>query len=100
MNSSSCSSAIIRLLREKGLQLTDLVDWDSVGLRTGSAISSQLTEATLRTGRAVRLRMQVTGYEALCLMVSAGLSIAIAPRYIVRLFVKRLNICEVKLAES
>lgn len=46
------------------------------------------------------MRMQVTGYEALCLMVSAGLSIAIAPRYIVRLFVKRLNICEVKLAES
>ena len=44
--------------------------------------------------------MQVTGYDALWLMVSASLGIAIAPRYIVRLFVKRLNICEVKLAES
>ena len=87
------------LATRKSLQLTDLLDWDFVGLRTGSAINSQLTEAAAQAGRAVRLRMQVTGYDALCLMVSAGLGIAIAPRYLVRLFVKRLNICEVKLAE-
>ncbi|MFI5445152.1 LysR family transcriptional regulator [Polaromonas sp. UC242_47] len=83
----------------KSLHLTDLLDWDFFGLRTGSAINSQLTEAAVRTGRTIRLRVQVTGYDALCLMVSAGLGIAIAPRHLVRLFVKRLNICEVKLAE-
>lgn len=83
----------------KSLQLADLLEWDFVGLRTGSAINSQLTEAALRTGRTIRLRVQVTGYDALCLMVSAGLGIAIAPRHLVRLFVRRLNICEVKLAE-
>ncbi|MEJ8845821.1 LysR family transcriptional regulator [Variovorax rhizosphaerae] len=87
------------LAARKSLQLTDLLDWDFVGLRTGSAINSQLTEAAVRTGRTVRLRVQVTGYDALCLMVSAGLGIAIAPHNIARLFVKRLNICEVKLDE-
>lgn len=83
----------------KSLQLADLLDWDFVGLRTGSAINSQLTEAAVQTGREIRLRVQVTGYDALCLMVSAGLGVAIAPRHLVRLFVRRLNICEVKLAE-
>lgn len=87
------------LAMRKSLQLVDLLDWDFVGLRTGSAINSQLTEAAMRTGRMIRLRVQVTGYDALCLMVSAGLGIAIAPRHLVRLFVKRLAICEVKLAE-
>lgn len=87
------------LSARKSLQLTDLLDWDFVGLRTGSAINSQLTEAAARTGRSVGLRVQVTGYDALCLMVSAGLGIAIAPRNIVKIFVKRLNVCEVQLAE-
>ena len=87
------------LAGRKSLQLADLLDWDFVGLRTGSAINSELTDAAARTGRPLRLRMQVTGYDALCLMVSAGLGIAIAPSHLVRLFDKRLNICEVKLAE-
>ncbi|MGC3984549.1 MAG: LysR family transcriptional regulator [Pseudorhodoferax sp.] len=81
------------------LQLADLLDWDLVGLRSGSAINSQLTEAAIRTGRQPRLRMQVTGYDALCRMVSAGLGIAIAPRHLVRLFTQDLRLREIRLAE-
>jgi DNA-binding transcriptional LysR family regulator len=87
------------LAAHRSLRLADLLDWDFVGLRTGSAINSQLAEAAAGSGRAVRLRVHVTGYDALCLMVSAGLGIAIAPTGLVRLFVERLNLCEVPLAE-
>lgn len=87
------------LAEGKALKLSDTLDYDFIGLRAGSAINSQLTEEANRLGRTVRLRIHVTGYDALCLMVSAGLGIAIAPRHLVGLYVKRLGITEVRLDE-
>lgn len=87
------------LAGRKALHFVDTLDYDFIGLRTGSAINNQLTEAATRLGRTVRLRVQVTGFDALCLMVSAGLGIAIAPRHLVRLYVRKMGLSEVKLEE-
>ncbi|MGF6413382.1 LysR family transcriptional regulator [Paraburkholderia sp. MM5482-R1] len=77
----------------------ETLSWDFVGLRTGSAINTQLTQIANRLQKEFRLRIQVTGYDALCLMVSSGLGIAVAPRNLTKLFVKRLGITEVPLDE-
>ncbi|MDH6146426.1 MULTISPECIES: LysR family transcriptional regulator [Paraburkholderia] len=77
----------------------ETLSWDFVGLRTGSAINTQLTQIANRLQKEFRLRIQVTGYDALCLMVSSGLGIAVAPRNLTKLFVKRLGITEVPLEE-
>lgn len=87
------------LAGRKSVRFEEALAWDFVGLRTGSAINTQLTQVAQRLQKDFRLRIQVTGYDALCLMVSAGLGIAIAPRALTKLFVKRLNITEVLLAE-
>jgi len=88
------------LAGRKGVSFEETLAWDFVGLRTGSAINTQLTQVAQRLQKDFRLRIQVTGFDALCLMVSAGLGIAIAPRSLTKLFVKRLNITEVPLAEA
>lgn len=87
------------LAGRKSLRFLEVLDCDFIGLRTGSAINNQLTEAANQLGRSVRMRVQVTGFDALCLMVSAGLGIAIAPKHLVQLFVRRLGVREVPLAE-
>jgi DNA-binding transcriptional LysR family regulator len=87
------------LARRKRVKLVDLLDCDFVGMRTGSAINSQLMRAATEANRPFRLRIQVTGYDAMCLMVSAGLGIAIAPQNLTKLFVKRLALAEIKLDE-
>jgi DNA-binding transcriptional LysR family regulator len=87
------------LARRKRVKLIDVLDWDFVGMRTGSAINSQLIRAATEVDRQFRLRIQVTGYDALCLMVSAGLGIAIAPQDLTKLFVRRLALTEVALDE-
>jgi Aconitase family (aconitate hydratase) len=46
------------------------------------------------------MRVKVTAFDALCLMVSADMGVAIAPKHLVNLFVRRLNLCEVRLDES
>ena len=87
------------LARRKRVKLVDLLDWDFVGMRTGSAINSQLIRAATDVDRQFRIRIQVTGYDALCLMVSAGLGIAIAPQNLTKLFVKQLALTEIALDE-
>ncbi|WP_028220420.1 LysR family transcriptional regulator [Paraburkholderia oxyphila] len=96
-------SVIVRrdhpLAGRKSVRFEETLAWDFVGLRTGSAINTQLTQTAIRLQKDFRLRIQVTGYDALCLMVSSGLGIGIAPRNLTKLFVKRLGITEVPLAE-
>lgn len=56
--------------------------YDFVGLHTGSQINQELMRAAQEGGRAFRCRMQVTSYDALSLMVEAGMGIAVMPRLI------------------
>jgi DNA-binding transcriptional LysR family regulator len=88
------------LAKRRRLNFHETLDWEFVGLRTGSAINSQLMQVANRLHREFKLRIQVTGYDALCLMVAAGLGIGIAPRHLTKLYPRKLGIGEVPLADS
>jgi len=88
------------LAKRKRVRFADTLQWDFVGMRTGSAINSQLARIAAELNRPLSLKIQVTGYDALCLMVSAGLGIAIAPRRLIQLFARQLELTEIALDES
>ena len=67
------------LVRRKSVRLADALPFDFVGAHPGSAINNQLTRAAAEAGLPLRLRMQVTSYDALCLMVNAGLGVGVLP---------------------
>lgn len=58
----------------------DTLDFEYVGLHVGSSLNFQLVRAASDLGRSLKLRIQVSGYDAQCLMVEAGLGIGILPR--------------------
>lgn len=87
------------LARRHSVQFSELMDWDFVGLREGSAINAQLAEAAALTKKTPRMRVHVTGYDALCLMVGAGMGIAIAPRNTTRFYSADLRLTEVSLSD-
>ncbi|MGB6104627.1 MAG: LysR family transcriptional regulator [Pusillimonas sp.] len=87
------------LARRRSVNFSELTDWDFVGLREGSAINAQLAEAAASSGQTPRMRVHVTGYDALCLMVGAGMGIAIAPRNTTRFYAADLRLTEVLLSE-
>ena len=62
--------------------IAQALDYDFVGLHTGSQINQALMRAAQEAGRAFRCRVQVTSYDALSLMVEAGMGIAVMPRLI------------------
>ncbi len=87
------------LVRRKSVRLADALPFDFVGAHPGSAINNQLTRAAAEAGLPLRLRMQVTSYDALCLMVNAGLGVGVMPRGSAALYRGTLAIRTVTLNE-
>lgn len=87
------------LARRRSVRLAEALPWDFVGMHPGSAINHQLTRAAAELETPLKLRMQVTSYDALCLMVSAGLGVAVLPRGSALLLRGTLAIRTVTLAE-
>ncbi|MFD0667618.1 LysR substrate-binding domain-containing protein [Ramlibacter sp. MAHUQ-53] len=57
----------------------DTLDCDHIGLHSNSSIYLAMSRAAHQAGRAVRLRMQVTGLDAMCRMIDNGLGIGLMP---------------------
>jgi DNA-binding transcriptional LysR family regulator len=87
------------LARRKSVRMAQLLDFDVVGAHPGSVMNHLLTKAAAELGRPLRLRIQVSSYDALCLMVAAGLGVGVLPRQSAQLFVPALPIQCLALAE-
>lgn len=88
------------LARRRAATFREALAFDFVGLHPGSAINDVLHRRASETGLPLRLRMQVTSYDALCLMVDAGLGIGVLPRGSARLYLPALKIRAVTLQET
>lgn len=69
-------------LARKGTAAIDFVstlDFDHVGLHTNSSIYVAMHQAATEAGRAVKLRIHVTGLDAMCRMIENGLGIGVMP---------------------
>lgn len=87
------------LTRQKSVRFQDILDHDFVGAHPGSAINNQLIKAAGESGKALKLRIQVSSYDALCLMVAAGLGLGVIPRKSAQLYLRSLKIKCVALNE-
>ncbi|HYD61958.1 MAG TPA: LysR family transcriptional regulator [Noviherbaspirillum sp.] len=87
------------LASRRTVSFRDTLDHEYVGLHTGSAINMQLLRAAAEMDMTIRMAMQVTSYDALCVMVEAGLGIGILPREVARRFAKGVGIRVIKLDE-
>ncbi len=87
------------LARRKSVRMQQVLDFDVVGAHPGSVMNNLLTKAAAELGRPLRLRIQVSSYDALCLMVAAGLGLGVMPRKSAQLFLPSLKIKCVTLDE-
>lgn len=68
------------LARRKAVAFTDSLDHDHVGLHATSSIHLAMRDAAAAAGRTIRLRIHVTGLDAMCRMIHNGLGIGVMPR--------------------
>lgn len=55
------------------------LEFDHVGLHANSSIHLTMREAAAAAGRAIRLRIHVTGLDAMCRMIHNGLGVGVMP---------------------
>jgi DNA-binding transcriptional LysR family regulator len=67
------------LARRRHVALRDVVHRDFIGLSAGSALQDHLGQHAARLGHAFKLRVRVSGFDAVCRMVERGAGIGIVP---------------------
>ena len=67
------------LADEAQLAFADSLDWDHVGLHANSSIYQAMHQAATAAGRGIRLRIRVTGLDAMCRMIHNGLGVGLMP---------------------
>lgn len=87
------------LARRKAVTIADTLDYDYVGLHTGSLIIAWAMQSAAQLDRTLKIRVQVTSYDALCVMVSQELGIGLIPEAVVTPFLKSLRLRKVRLNE-
>src|SRR5690606_23703552 len=68
------------LARYERLRFEQTLEHEQITLLPGTQINYQITKVAMEANRSVRVRTEVSGYDAMCLLVNAGMGIAILPR--------------------
>lgn len=67
------------LAAQTAVDFAQTLDYDHVGLHSNSALYLAMRRAATQAGKPLKLRIQVTGLDAMCRMVQAGLGIGLLP---------------------
>ncbi|MCC7272936.1 MAG: LysR family transcriptional regulator [Alphaproteobacteria bacterium] len=88
------------LAGRRRVAFAETVGADFVGLAPGSALQEHVGGHALRAGRALRLRVRVAGFAALCRMVEEGIGIAVVPETAARRCRRTMAIGVVGLSDA
>jgi DNA-binding transcriptional LysR family regulator len=80
------------LIKIPSFHFSDALEYDFIGLHTGSAINRIVSTAADNLKRNVRVKVQVTGFDTLCFMVNAGLGIGVLPFDIAQLYSQMFDV--------
>ena len=61
------------------MSFAQTLEYDFVGLNTGSSLLQRLTDAAASVDKPLRLRIQVSSFDAICRMIESGLGIGVLP---------------------
>ena len=85
------------LAREAVVGVEQALATDQVALSRSASLTRQLVAAAESAGLALRVRVQVRSFDAMCRMVACGLGVAVLPRSAARLYAGALNLAMVGL---
>ncbi|QCP51919.1 LysR family transcriptional regulator [Trinickia violacea] len=88
------------LARRKSISFDEALDFDFVSLARDTSLAKRLQLATDASGKRLKLRIQVRSFDAMCLMVAAGLGIAVLPDAAVRPHLRSMGLHKIALSED
>ena len=82
------------------ISFTDTLDFDHVGLFATSSIYLRSQYSAQQVGKAIRLRVHVPGFDAVCRMVHAGMGVGLIPDRAFEVLTNGMNLTAVPLRDD
>jgi DNA-binding transcriptional LysR family regulator len=79
------------------IAFADATEYDFVSLSQGTSLAQRLALETQQLGRALRVRIHVRSFDAMCQMVAAGLGIAVLPDAAVQPHLRSMGLVRIEL---
>ncbi len=89
-----------RFGRRRSIAFAETLDEDHVGMHAGSTLHGFLTEVTQALGRPLRLRVQLSSFDAVCRMVAAGVGVGVVPASSAQRSLGPLPLAQVELTDA
>lgn len=67
------------LARRKSVSFAEVINEDMVGMHQGSTLQDFLEAEARRLGKSLKLRIQLSSFDAMCRMVGAGVCVGVVP---------------------
>jgi DNA-binding transcriptional LysR family regulator len=88
------------LAHRDSVAFADTLEFDHIGLHSASSINMRTHLAARQAGRALRLRIHVPGFDAVCRMVQAGMGVGVLPQQVFEAMGRQLGLAAVPLDEE
>jgi DNA-binding transcriptional LysR family regulator len=88
------------IAEKKRVHFVEALGYDFVALHSNSALHYRLLREAANAGRNLKVRIQVTSFDAVCAMVAAGLGVGIVPRAAATPYTSSLELVSLPLADA
>lgn len=88
------------LARRRRIALAETLEHDYIGMHTGSTLQAYLNRITEQMGRTLKLRIQLTSFDAMCRMVSGGVGIGVVPESAARRNLQAMKLAQIELTDE
>jgi DNA-binding transcriptional LysR family regulator len=88
------------LAKRASIAFAQTLDFDHIGLHSASSINQRTHLAARQAGRALRLRIHVPGFDAVCRMVQAGMGVGVLPMQVFEAMGRQLGLAAVALDDD
>jgi DNA-binding transcriptional LysR family regulator len=89
-----------RFAKRKRIAFADTLAEDMVGMQHGSTLQDFLERQAERLGKAMRLRVQLSSFDAMCRMVGGGVGVAIVPESAARRNLGPMKLAQIELTDA
>ena len=88
------------LARLRRVAFVDTLEHDYIGMHTGSTLQAYLNQITEQLGTPLRLRIQLSSFDAMCRMIGAGVGIGVVPETTARRNLVPMKLAQVELSDE
>lgn len=89
-----------RFAKYKTIAFADTLDEDAVGMQHSSTLQTFLVKVTESLGKPLKLRIQLSSFDAMCRMIGAGVGVGIVPESAARRNFLAMNLALIELTDD